>query len=128
MQTNQLTGIILNTFIKIHTKLGPGLFESVYEEIAFYELTENIGLKVERQKDVPIFYDDLKFDKAFRLDLLVEDKVIIEIKSIKELEDVHYKQLQTYLKLMNLKDGILVNFNEALLKDGFKRVFNNQVY
>ncbi len=128
MQTNQLTGIILNTFIKIHSKLGPGLFESVYEEIAYYELTEKCKLKVERQKDVPIFYEELKFDKAFRLDLLVEDKVIIELKSVKELEDVHYKQVMTYLKLMNLKDGILVNFNESLLKNGFKRVFNNEIY
>lgn len=126
METNEITGLVLDTFIKIHSALGPGLFESVYEEIGVYELNKR-GLYVERQKAIPVVYDNLKFEDGFRADLVVERKVIIEIKSIEALAPVHYKQVITYLKLMNLKDGILVNFNVDLLKDGFHRIFNNHV-
>jgi len=126
METNEITGLILDTFIKIHSVLGPGLFESVYEEIGAYELNKK-GLYVERQKAIPVIYDNLKFEDGFRADLVVEKKIIVEIKSIEALSPVHYKLVMTYLNLMNLKDGILVNFNVDLLKDGFHRVFNNHV-
>ncbi|HJS54296.1 MAG TPA: GxxExxY protein [Chitinophagaceae bacterium] len=123
---NQITGIVLDAFIRIHTTLGPGLFESVYEEIGAYELNKS-GLYIERQKAIPVIYDNIKFDDGFRTDLVVEKKLIIEIKSVESLAPVHFKQVMTYLKLMNRRDGILVNFNVNLLKDGFHRVFNNHV-
>ncbi len=126
MEINQITGRVLDAFIRIHTALGPGLFESVYEETGAYELTKS-GLYVERQKAIPVVYDNIKFDDGFRADLVVERKLIIEIKSVESLAPVHFKQVMTYLKLMNLRDGILVNFNVDLLKDGFHRVFNNHV-
>lgn len=127
MEINTITGLILDTCIKIHTELGPGLFESVYEEVAEYVLVKEKGLYVERQKAVPVIYQGIKMNDGFRLDLLVERKVVVEIKSVELLAPVHYKQILTYLKLVNLKDGILINFNVDLLKDGFHRVFNNHV-
>lgn len=126
MEINQITGQVLDAFIRIHTSLGPGLFESVYEEVSAYELSKS-GLSVERQKAIPVVYDNIKFDDGFRADLVVERKLIIEIKSVETLAPVHFKQVMTYLKLMNIRDGILVNFNVDLLKDGFHRVFNNHV-
>lgn len=126
MEINQITGRVLDVFIRIHTTLGPGLFESVYEEVGAYELNKS-GLYVERQKAIPVIYDNIKFDDGFRADLVVERKLIIEIKSVEALAAVHYKQVMTYLKLMNIRDGILVNFNVDLLKDGFHRVFNNHI-
>ena len=127
MEINTITGLIPDTCIKIHTELGPGLFESVYEEVAEYVLVKEKGLYVERQKAVPVIYQGIKMNDGFRLDLLVERKVVVEIKSVELLAPVHYKQILTYLKLVNLKDGILINFNVDLLKDGFHRVFNNHV-
>ena len=127
MEVNEITGIILDTCIKIHKELGPGLFESVYEEVAEYVLTKEKGLYIERQKPVPVIYNEIKMNDGFRLDLLVEKRVIVEIKSVATLAPVHFKQVLTYLKLLNLKDGILVNFNVDLLKDGFHRVFNNHI-
>jgi iron complex transport system substrate-binding protein len=127
MEVNEITGIILDTCIKIHKELGPGLFESVYEEVAEYVLTKEKGLYIERQKPVPVIYNEIKMNDGFRLDLLVEKRVIVEIKSVETLAPVHFKQVLTYLKLLNLKDGILVNFNVDLLKDGFHRVFNNHI-
>jgi GxxExxY protein len=104
--------------------MGPGLFESVYEEIMFYELKQ-LGLTVERQKIIPVTWKNLEMPLGFRADLVVENKVIIENKSIEALNPVHAKQLLTYLRLTNLKLGLLFNFNEPLLKNGIKRLVNN---
>jgi len=124
MTENELSKIIVNTAFQIHSKLGPGLLESVYEEIMFYEL-QNQGLWVERQKGIPVFWDDLKMDIGFRADLIVEKKVIVEIKSVENLAAVHPKQLLTYLKIAGVKLGLLINFNEVLIKNGITRIVNN---
>ena len=109
MTENELSKIIVNSAYQIHYELGPGLLESVYEEIMFYELCEQ-GLKVERQKGIPVIWNDLKMNVGFRADLIVENKVIIELKSVEAIAPVHPKQLLTYLKLTNLKLGLLINF------------------
>ena len=124
MTENEIAKIIVNTCYKIHVELGPGLLESVYEEILHYELLQ-LGLKVERQKAIPVIWDDLKMDIGFRADLIVENKVIIELKSIEKIAPVHPKQLLTYLKITDLKLGLLINFGEKLIKDGIKRIVNN---
>ena len=121
---NELSKIIVNCCFKIHSTLGPGLFESVYENILAYKLSKE-NLKIEIQKALPVYYDGIKMDIGFRTDIIVENKVIIEIKSVEELSKVHFKQLQTYLKLTNIKLGLLVNFNENLIKEGIHRVVNN---
>ena len=123
---NNITGQILDSCIKIHNELGPGLFESVYEEILMYELIKR-GLSVEKQRAIPITYENIKFEYGFRADLIIEKAVIIEIKSVEQLSPVHFKQIHTYLKLSNIKNGLLINFNVKLLKDGFNRVFNNYI-
>ncbi len=123
---NYLIGQILDASIKIHTELGPGLFESVYEEVLMYELCKR-SLLVQRQLGIPVFYDGIKFKDGFRADLMIESKVIVEIKSVDILSLVHFKQLHTYLKLSGTKNGILINFNVNLLKEGFYRRFNNFV-
>lgn len=124
MTENELSKIIVDACFKIHTKLGPGLLESVYEEILAYEL-KKAGLKIQRQQGLPVVYDELKMDLGFRADLIAEDKLIIELKSIEAIAPVHLKQLLTYLKITGIKLGLLINFNEALIKDGIKRVVNN---
>jgi GxxExxY protein len=124
MEINDITSIIIEESIKIHTDLGPGLFESVYEEILYYRLTKR-GINVQKQVAVPVYYEEVKMDVGFRADLIVESKVVVEIKSIEAVAPVHHKQLLTYLKLTGLKVGLLINFNEALLKDGIKRIVNN---
>ena len=121
---NRLSTIIVDTCFKIHTQLGPGLLESVYEEILYYELRKR-RLNIERQKAIPVIWDNLRMELGFRADLIVENRVLIELKSIKTLEGVHYKQTLTYLKLTNLKLGLLINFNEKLIKTGIKRIVNN---
>ncbi|MDZ7691638.1 MAG: GxxExxY protein [Balneolaceae bacterium] len=118
---NRLSGIIVDTCYQIHTRLGPGLLESLYEEVLFYELQKQ-KLAVKRQKAIPVTWDNKKMELGFRADLIIEDKVLIELKSVKSLAGVHYKQVLTYLKLTNLRLGLLVNFNEKLIKDGIKRV------
>jgi len=123
MNENDITGVIIDTSIQIHRTLGPGLLESVYEEILNYELIKK-NLKVVRQVEIPLVYNDIKFNTAFRADLVVENKVIVEIKSTDKIEPVHCKQLLTYLKITQIKVGLLINFNEALLKDGIKRIVN----
>jgi GxxExxY protein len=110
--------------LKIHTKLGPGLLESVYETILNYELSSR-GLKVERQKALPVIWNETKMDIGFRADLIVENKVIIEVKSVEQIAAVHPKQVLTYLKITNLKLGLLINFNEPLIKTGITRIVNN---
>ena len=124
MEINQITGIIIKEAIKIHNDLGPGLLESVYEEILAYRLTKR-GLFINKQMPIPVFYEEIKMDFGFRADIIAENKVIVEIKSVEALAPVHHKQLLTYLKLTNLTVGLLINFNEALLKNGIKRIVNN---
>lgn len=123
---NDLASIIVDACYHIHVSLGPGLLESVYEEILYYELT-SIGLKVERQKQLPVVWKDKKMELGFRTDLIVENKVIIEIKSVQEIHPVHPKQLLTYLKLTDLKLGLLINFNSPLIKTGITRVVNGLI-
>jgi GxxExxY protein len=123
MTENELSKIIIDCAMEIHFNLGPGLFESVYEAIFAYEL-EQKGLQAERQKAVQISYKGIIFDEAFRADIIVNDLVIIELKSLEKTSKVHSKQLLTYLRLMDKKLGILINFGEVLLKDGIQRVVN----
>ena len=123
MTENELAKIVVDACYHIHTGLGPGLLESVYEAVLAKEL-ERRGLQVRRQVSVPIVWEDLSFDEGFRADLIVEDKIIIELKSVEKLVPVHAKQLLTYLRLTKIRLGLLVNFGEALIKDGIKRVVN----
>lgn len=124
MHENEISKIIVDSAYRIHSALGPGLLESVYEEILFHELNKS-GLRLERQKGMPVFWNEIKMDLGFRADLLVEGKVIIEIKSVEALSPVHPKQLLTYLRITNLRLGLLINFNEALIKNGIIRIVNN---
>jgi GxxExxY protein len=124
MHENEISGIILDTALKIHTRLGPGLLESVYGTVLAYEL-EKRELVVRRQMPIPLIYDDICIGEAFRADLVVEGKVIVELKSIEEIAPVHKMQVLTYLRLCGLHLGLLINFNVVLLKDGFHRIVNN---
>ena len=117
----ELTGSILNCAYKVHSALGPGLLESAYEECLYYEL-DKAGLVVVKQKPMPLIYEEKKLDLGYRIDLYVEGKVIIEIKSVEAVNPVHLAQLMTYLKLSNCRIGFLINFNVISLKDGIKRV------
>lgn len=121
LEINDITYIIIEESIRIHSELGPGLFESVYEEILFYRLNKR-GLLVKRQVAIPVIYEEIKMEVGFRADLIVENIVIVEIKSIECLAPIHSKQVLTYLKLTGLKVGLLINFNEELLKKGIKRI------
>jgi GxxExxY protein len=124
MTENEIAKQILNAAFVVHTRLGPGLLESVYAVVLAYEL-ENSGLSAERQKPMPILYDNIRFDEAFRSDLVVNGKVIVELKSVKALLPVHAKQLLTQLRLSGLKLGLLINSTgEAHLKNGIRRVIN----
>jgi GxxExxY protein len=126
MTENEIAKVILDAAFRVHTKLGPGLFESVYEVVMDYELKKN-GLVAERQKPMAITYDDIRFDEAFRSDLVVNGKVIAELKSVEKLLPVHAKQLLTQLRLSGLKLGLLIDFGEAHLKNGIKRIINGQL-
>jgi len=121
---NELSKIILLSSIKIHRQLGPGLLESAYQKCLKYELIKQ-GLMVEYEKPLPLVYEDVHLEAGYRIDLMVEKKVIIEVKSVDALSDIHLAQILTYLKLSGCKLGLLINFNSTLLKDGFKRVVNN---
>lgn len=123
MNENDISKIVYDCALKVHTKLGPGLLENVYEECLFFELY-NLGLTVEKQKALPVIYDNFKMEIGYRVDLMIENKFIVEIKSVESLNDVHFAQLLTYLKLSECKLGYLINFNVALLKNGVKRVIN----
>ena len=123
MTENEIAKQILDAAFVVPTKLGPGLLESVYEVVLDYELKKR-GLTAERQKPMPIVYDNIRFDEAFRSDLVVNGKVIAKLKSVEALLPVHAKQLLTQLRLSGLKLGLLINFGEAHLKDGIKRVVN----
>ncbi|HEV7330339.1 MAG TPA: GxxExxY protein [Flavisolibacter sp.] len=124
MEINTITGAIVDESIKIHTDLGPGLLESVYEELLAYRLGKS-GFIIRRQVPIPVVYENIKMELGFRADLIVEDCVIVEIKSVEALAPVHHKQLLTYLKLTGITVGLLINFNEELLKKGLKRIVNN---
>ena len=126
MNENEISKIIIDCALKVHKEPGPGLLESVYERALSHELATH-GLFAECQKPVPVIYDGIELGEAFRADIVVNDKVIIEIKSVEELNPVHYKQLQTYLKLADKKLGLLINFNKKLLKEGIKRIINGYI-
>ena len=124
MTENEISKIVVDACYNIHYELGPGLLESVYEEILYYELIHH-GLKVERQKPIPLRWKDIKMEIGFRADLIIENKVVIELKTVESISPVHPKQVLTYLKITGLKLGLLINFNEKLIKDGITRIVNN---
>jgi GxxExxY protein len=126
MTENQIAKQILDGAFVVHTKLGPGLFESVYDVVLAHELRKR-GLTVERQKPMPIVYDGVRFDEAFRSDLVVNGKVIAELKSVEATSAIHAKQVLTQLRLSGLKLGLLINFGEAHLKNGIKRIINGKL-
>jgi GxxExxY protein len=121
MDIEKIFKTVLDCSFKIHTALGPGLLESAYEECLYYEIRKT-GLKVEKQKALPLVYEEVKLDIGYRIDLLVENKIVVEIKSVDTLADIHLAQILTYLKLSKNQLGLLVNFNVKSLKDGIKRV------
>lgn len=123
MEGNELTGKIIGAAINVHSSLGPGLLESAYKECLFYELGKE-GLNVIKEKAMPLVYEQVKLECGYRIDLLVENKVVVEIKSVDALNDVHMAQTLTYMKLGEYKLGLLINFNVVKLKDGIKRVIN----
>lgn len=124
MTENDLSRLIVDLCFRIHKQYGPGLFESVYEEIFCYEWAKN-GIPFKRQYGVPLVHETIRLEVGFRADVIIDDKVIIELKSVEKLCDIHYKQVLTYLKLTDIKLGLLVNFNESLIKDGIHRIVNN---
>ena len=123
MNENQIAAAVVDAAFKIHITLGPGLLESIYEATLEYEL-RNRGLSVLRQIGLPVYYEGLKLEIGYRVDLIVGDKVIIEIKSIEALAPIHKRQLLTYLRLANMRLGLLINFNVERIKDGIQRVVN----
>lgn len=124
MTENELATIIVDASLEVHRELGPGLLESVYENCLAFELRQR-GLNVMQQQPLPVVYKDVRMDMGFRLDLWVENKVVIEVKSVDALNDVHLAQTLTYLKLTSNKLGLLINFNVPLIKHGIRRVVNN---
>lgn len=123
MSENEIGKLILDAAIVVHRELGPGLLESVYETVLAYEL-QQLGLRVNRQVPIAIRYKDMIFDAAFRADLVVEEKVLVELKSVEQISEAHKKQVQTYLRLRGYKLGFLLNFGGALMKRGITRVVN----
>lgn len=126
MHENEISKIIFDLGLKIHKNLGPGLLESAYEECLFYEISK-AGLFVEKQKPMPLIYEEVKLDIGYRIDLLVEKSVVIEVKSCEALNDVHLAQVLTYLKLSGCRLGLLINFNTNLFKKGYRRILNGKV-
>jgi GxxExxY protein len=126
MLINEITSIIIEESIYIHRSVGPGLFETVYEELLSYRLIKH-GLKIERQKAIPVIFENIKMDIGFRADLIVENKVVVEIKSVEALANIASVQLLTYLRFTGISIGLLINFNVERLKDGVKRVANNYI-
>jgi GxxExxY protein len=126
MNDNQITEIIIGCAIKIHRKLGPGLLESAYQECLFYELTKT-QLNVVKEKPQPLIYEDVKLNCGYRIDLMVENRIVVEIKAVEFLNDVHLAQTLTYLKLSNCKYGLLLNFNVTRMTDGIKRLVNANI-
>ena len=126
MTENEIGKIVVDCAVRLHMELGPGLLESVYEVLLAHRL-ESMGLKVERQVHIPIEYDGIRFDEGFRADLIIENKVLIELKSVEHTTKAHQKQVLTYLKLTGIKLGYLLNFGEALMKDGIHRILNGRL-
>ncbi len=126
MNENEISKVIFDSGLKVHRQLGAGLLESAYEECLYYELQKS-GLLIEKQKPMPLVYDDIKLDIGYRIDLLVERKVVVEIKSVESLNEIHIAQVLTYLKLSNCKLGLLINFNSVLFKNGVKRLINGTI-
>ena len=126
MTENKIASIVFRLALNIHKKLGPGLLENVYEECLFHDLRE-LGLKVEKQKPLPLIYNEVQLEIGYRLDLLIENKFIVEVKSVEALNDIHLAQILTYLKLSNCRLGMLINFNVAYFKTGVRRVINGQL-
>lgn len=124
MDIDTLTGIVIDYCIKIHTRVGPGCFEKVYDEILHYELVKR-GLAVDRQLLLPISYEELPINKAYKLDMLIENRLILELKTVYPLPALYFEQIRTHLYLTNLKHGLLLNFKVSRMKDGIHRVFNN---
>lgn len=127
MNENEISRTIIGLAMHVHTSPGPGLLESAYKECLFHKIKQS-GLHVEKEKPMPLFYDEIKLDCGYRIDLLVENKLVLEIKSVDALHDVHLAQILTYLKLGEYKLGLLINFNVASLKDGIKRAINSRAY
>ena len=121
MEFDNLSNKVIGCALKVHRALGPGLLESTYEQCLCYELSK-AGLRFERQKELPVKYDDILIDCGYRIDILVEEKLIIELKSVGELQRIHDAQLLTYMKLSSVQIGLLINFNSVLLRDGIKRL------
>ena len=119
----EISKIVFECALRVHKVLGPGLLESAYEECLFYELKKT-NLKVEKQKPLPLIYEEVNLEVGYRIDIIIEDKFIVEVKSVEALNDVHLAQLLTYLKLSDCKLGVLINFNVKLLKDGVRRIIN----
>ena len=126
MTENEISKIVFESALKVHKNLGPGLLESAYEECLFYELKKS-NLFVEKQKALPLIYEEVKLDVGYRIDIIVENKFIIEVKSVESLNEVHLAQVLTYLRLSNCKLGLLINFNVKLLKDGVRRIINGEL-
>jgi GxxExxY protein len=124
MTENEISELVIGCAIEVHKILGPGLLESAYEECMYYELGSR-GLWVEKQKPLPLIYKEIKLDAGYRVDLMIENKVIVEIKSVDAINDIHFAQVLTYLKLSGCKLGLLLNFNVLRVKDGIKRLVNN---
>lgn len=123
---DEISKIVFESALKVHKTLGPGLLESAYEECLYYEL-KKYDLVVEKQKPLPLIYEDVKMEVGYRIDIIIENKFIVEVKSVETLNDVHLAQLLTYLKLSNCKLGLLINFNVKLLKEGVRRVINGNL-
>ncbi len=124
LSVNQITETIIGSTIKVHSALGPGLLESAYQQCLFYELKKS-GLKVEKEKALPIIYEEIELECGYRLDLFVENRVVVELKAVEALTDIHLAQMLTYLKLSECEVGLLINFNVTQLIKGIKRVINN---
>lgn len=124
MRDNEITEAVIGAAIKVHRELGPGLLESAYQECLFYELVKN-GLIAEKEKPLPLVYEEVKLECGYRIDLFVEKRIIVEIKSVETLNDVHLAQVLTYLKLSNTRIGLLINFNVTKLTNGVRRVINS---
>lgn len=123
METNEITNKIIGCAIKVHKVLGPGLLESAHQACLYYELVKS-GLHVEKEKALPLVYEEVKLDCGYRMDFLIEHRVVVEVKSVESLTDIHLAQVLTYLKLSENRFGLLINFNVVKLKDGVKRVVN----
>ncbi|MBN1819683.1 MAG: GxxExxY protein [Prolixibacteraceae bacterium] len=126
MDDNQITEKIIGAAIKVHRQLGPGLLESAYQECLSFELNK-MELKVEKEKPMPLIYEDVQLNCGYRIDLLIENKIVVEVKSVEALNDIHIAQVLTYLKLANCKHGLLINFNVTQLVKGVKRLINKYI-